>query len=127
MSRFQFLYFLDDKILLLRHLALCLLLTGRVFGHTTKCCSITSLGTPDISDIVNANMSEFALRKATSALSFLVGRLALMVTLGPEPLLSSDTYFVAVFSSENKCFFFGGLLRDSSASSLQGFSKAAAL
>ena len=34
--------------------------TGRAFGHTAKWCSITSLGTPDISDGVHVNKSEFA-------------------------------------------------------------------
>jgi hypothetical protein len=34
-------------------------------------CSITSLGTPGISEDVQANMSEFAHRKVTSALSYL--------------------------------------------------------
>ena len=73
--------------------------TGRAFGHTAKWCSITSLGTPDISDGVHANMSEFALRKATSALSYLGGKPAPMVTLAPEPsapepLVLSDTFFV---------------------------------
>ena len=71
---------------------------GRAFGHTAKWCSITSLGTPDISDGVLANKSEFVLRKATSALSYLGGRLAPMVTLAPEPLASRDTCFVAAFS-----------------------------
>jgi hypothetical protein len=36
-----------------------------------KWCSITSLGMPGISDGVQANMSEFAHRKVTSALSYL--------------------------------------------------------
>jgi hypothetical protein len=36
-----------------------------------KWCSITSLGTPGLSDGVQANMSEFARRKAMSALSYL--------------------------------------------------------
>ena len=43
-------------------------------------------------------MSEFALRKVTSALSYLVGMLAPMVTLAPEPLASRGTCFVAAFS-----------------------------
>ena len=53
-------------------------------------------------------MSEFALRKATSALSYLGGRLAPMVALAPEPFASRDTCFVAAFSWENRCFFFAG-------------------
>src|SRR5680860_634690 len=73
-------------------------LKGRAFGHTAKWCSITSLGTPDMSDGVHANMSEFALRKATSALSYLGDKLAPMVTLAPEPFASRDTCFVAAFS-----------------------------
>ena len=72
--------------------------TGRAFGHTAKWCSITSLGTLDISDGVQANMSEFALRKATSALSYLIGKPVPMVTLAPEPLASSGTFFVAALS-----------------------------
>src|SRR6185369_14601565 len=73
-------------------------LTGRAFGHTAKWCSITSLGTPDISDGVHANMSEFARRKATSALSYLGGKPAPMVTLAPEPLVLTDTSVVDAFS-----------------------------
>ena len=73
-------------------------LTGRALGHTAKCCSITSLGTPDISDGVHANMSEFALRKATSALSYLGGKLVPMVMLAPEPFASRGTCFVTTFS-----------------------------
>ena len=77
--------------------------TGRASGHTAKWCSITSLGTPDISDGVHANMSEFARRKATSALSYLGGKPAPMVTLAPEPsapepLVLSDTFFVEASS-----------------------------
>jgi hypothetical protein len=45
-----------------------------------KWCSITSLGTPGISDRVQANMSEFARRKVTSALSYLGESPTLMVT-----------------------------------------------
>ena len=100
--------------------------TGRAFGHTAKWCSITSLGTPDISDGVHANMSEFALRKATSALSYLGGKPAPMVTLAPEPLASSDTFVVAACSCENSCFFFAGLSRGSISSSA-GNATAAAL
>ena len=95
-SFLQLLYFLNDELLLLWRRAFCF--TGRAFGHTAKWCSITSLGTPDISDGVHENMSEFALRKATSALSYLGGKLAPMVTLAPKPLASRDTCFVAAFS-----------------------------
>ena len=47
---------------------------------------------------VHANMPKFALRKATSALSYLGGRLAPMVTVAPEPFASRGTCFVAAFS-----------------------------
>ena len=50
------------------------------------------------SEGVHANMLEFALRKATSTLSYLGGRLAPMVTLAPDPLASRDTCFVTAFS-----------------------------
>jgi hypothetical protein len=45
--------------------------TGCACGHMARWCSITSLGTPVISDGVQANMLEFARRKVTSALSYL--------------------------------------------------------
>ena len=80
----QFLYFLDDEILFSGAWRRAFCLTGRALGHTAKWCLITSLGTPDISAGVHANMSEFALRKATSALSYLGGKLAPMVTLAPR-------------------------------------------
>ena len=72
--------------------------TGRAFGHTAKWCSITSLGTPDISDGVHANMSEFALRKATSALSYLSVRRAPMV-MDRLPSLVNATFLVICGSS----------------------------
>ena len=88
--------------------------TGQVFGHTTKWCSITSLGTPDISDGVHANMSEFARRKVTSALSYLGGKTAPMLTLAPEPpapvpSMPRDTFFVEACSCWKSCFFLAGL------------------
>ena len=43
-------------------------------------------------------MSEFALRKAVSALSYLGGKWAPMVTLAPEPFASRGTCFVTAFS-----------------------------
>ena len=70
-------------------------------------------------------MSEFALRKATSALSYLGGKSAPMVTLAPEPLASSDTFFVAACSCENNYFFFAGLSRGSMSSSARNATAAA--
>src|SRR3954463_6171966 len=42
-------------------------LTGRAWGQTTRWCSITSLGTPGMSDACHANMSTFTRRKVTSS------------------------------------------------------------
>ena len=61
-------------------------------------------------------MSEFARRKATSALSYMGGRAAPMVTLAPKLLELKETFFVAAGSWENSCFILG-LLRGSVSSS----------
>jgi hypothetical protein len=55
-------------------------------GHTAKWCSITSLGMPGMSDRVQVNMSEFARRKVTSALSYLGESPAPMVMKFSQPL-----------------------------------------
>jgi hypothetical protein len=60
-----------------------------------KWCSITSLGMLGISDGVYANMSEFAHRKVTSALSYLGESPAPMVTKISQPPAWSGTFFVA--------------------------------
>jgi hypothetical protein len=60
-----------------------------------KWCSITSLGTPGIFDGVQVNMSEFARRKVTSALSYLGESPAPMVTKFLQPPAWSGTFFVA--------------------------------
>ena len=44
---------------------------GHASGDTAKWCSITSLGTPGMSDGCHANTSAFARRKATSTSSYL--------------------------------------------------------
>ena len=62
-------------------------LTGRACGHTSRWCSITSLGTLEISDGCQANTSIFASRKATSALSYLSSRVALIVKVPSVPAL----------------------------------------
>ena len=62
-------------------------------------------------------MSEFARRKATSALSYLGGSAAPMVTLAPELLELRETFFVASGSWENSYLFFLGLSRGSMSSS----------
>ena len=96
----ELLYFLNDEVLLFGRLSPRLLLHGSL-GHTARWCSITSLGTPGISDGGHANMLAFFRRKATSALSYLERRLPPMVMVAPEPLASRDTFFVAVRSWEN--------------------------
>src|SRR3954469_15405858 len=58
-------------------------------------CSITFLGTPGMSDGFHANTSTFARRKATSALSYLGSRVALMVKVPPVPSSLADTFLVA--------------------------------
>src|SRR5512132_1875031 len=58
-------------------------------------CSITFLGTPGMSDGCHANTSTFARRKATSALSYLGSRVALMVKVPPVPSSLADTFLVA--------------------------------
>src|SRR3954468_16622218 len=57
-------------------------------------CSITFLGTPGMSDGCQANTSTFARRKATSALSYLGSRVALMVKVPPVPSSLADTFLV---------------------------------
>src|SRR3954470_15655812 len=57
-------------------------------------CSITFLGTPGMSDGCQANTSTFAGRKATSALSYLGSRVALMVKVPPVPSSLADTFLV---------------------------------
>src|SRR3954465_5551746 len=58
-------------------------------------CSITFLGTPGMSDGCQANTSTFAPRKATSALSYLGSRVALMVKVQPVSSSLADTFLVA--------------------------------
>ena len=58
-------------------------------------CSITFLGTPGMSDGCHANTSMFARRKATSALSYLGSRVALMVKVPPVPSSLADTFLVS--------------------------------
>src|SRR5215216_5926207 len=68
-------------------------LTGRACGQTARWCSITSLGTPGISDGCQANTSTFARRKATSALSYLSSRVALIVKVPSAPASPVGTFF----------------------------------
>ena len=77
-------------------LALCFI--GRAPGHTTKWCSITSLGTPGMFDAVLANMSVFARRKAMSVLSYLGGNPTPMVRVSPVPSALMEIFFVAALS-----------------------------
>src|SRR3954470_17754843 len=74
---------------------LTLCLTGCARGQTARWCSITFLGTPGMSDGSHANTSTFARRKATSALSYLGSRVALMVKVPPVPSSLADTFLVA--------------------------------
>jgi hypothetical protein len=67
-------------------------------GDTAKWCSITFLGTPDKSDAFQAKTSKFAQRKATSAPSYAGERQVPMVKAGPQPLPSTDTFFVSARS-----------------------------
>src|SRR3990170_2177276 len=70
-------------------------LTGRACGQTARWCSITSLGTPGMSDGCQANTSTFARRKGTSTLSYLSSRVALIVNV-PSALASpAGTFFTA--------------------------------
>jgi hypothetical protein len=57
-----------------------------------KWCSTTSLGTSGISDGVQANMSEFACRKVTSALSYLGESPAPMVRKFSQSLAFKGTF-----------------------------------
>src|SRR5215216_5870850 len=68
-------------------------LTGRACGQTTRWCSISSLGTPGISDGCQENTSIFARRKTTSALSYLSSRVALMVKVPSMPASPVGTFF----------------------------------
>src|SRR6266536_5566948 len=68
-------------------------LTGRACGQIARWCSITSLGTPGISDGCQANTSTFARRKATSALSYLSLREALIVKVPSTPASPAETFF----------------------------------
>jgi hypothetical protein len=77
-----------------------------------KWCSITSLGTPGISDGVQENMSEFARRKVTSVLFYLGESPAPMVTKFSQPPAWSGTFFLAERSWVN-----WGLLPEGTAAS----------
>src|SRR5215216_1880638 len=68
-------------------------LTGRACGQTARWCSITSLGTPGMSDGCQANTSTFTRRKATSTLSYLSSRVALMVKVPSVPASPAETFF----------------------------------
>src|SRR3990170_3460486 len=68
-------------------------LTGRAWGHTARWCSITSLGTPGMSDGCQANTSTFAHRKAMSALSYLSSRVELIVNVPSAPTSPTGTFF----------------------------------
>src|SRR5215216_3964452 len=68
-------------------------LTGRVCGQTARWCSITFLGTPGISDGCQANTLIFARRKATSVLSYLSSRVALIVKVPSTPASPAGTFF----------------------------------
>src|SRR5215216_178659 len=70
-------------------------LTGRACGQTARWCSITSLGTPGMSDGCQENTSTFARRKATSALSYLSLRLELIVNVPSAPPSPAGTFLVA--------------------------------
>src|SRR4051812_21558754 len=61
----------------------------------SKMCSITSLGTPGMSDACHANTSTFARRKATSALSYLLSRVKLIVKAPPVSSFLTDTFLVS--------------------------------
>ena len=69
-------------------------LTGRAWGQTTSWCSITSLGTPGMSDACHANTSTFSRKKVTSALSYLLSRVELRVKAPPMPSSLTDTLLV---------------------------------
>src|SRR5215216_6194947 len=68
-------------------------LMGRACGQIARWCSITSLGTPGISDGCQGNTSIFARRKATSALSYLSSRVALIVKVPSMPASPARTFF----------------------------------
>ena len=68
-------------------------LTGRACGHTARWCLIPSLATPGISDGCQANTSIFTRRKATSALSYLSSRVALMVKVPSTPASPAGNFF----------------------------------
>ena len=70
-------------------------LTGRTRGQTTRWCSITTLGTPGMSDPCHANTSTFARRKVMSAPSYLLSRVELMVKSPPVPSSLTDTLLVS--------------------------------
>src|SRR3989337_2955889 len=68
-------------------------LIGRACGQTARWCSITSLGTPGISDGCQANTSIFTHRKAMSVLSYLLSRVALIVKVPSMPASPVGTFF----------------------------------
>src|SRR6266511_1375280 len=68
-------------------------LTAQACGQTARWCSITSLGTPGISDGCQANTSTFSRRKATSTLSYLSSRAALIVKVPSTPASPARTFF----------------------------------
>src|SRR3954467_1559495 len=69
-------------------------LTGRAWGQTARWCSITSLGTPGMSDACHANTSTFARRKVMSAPSYLLSRVEPMVKAPPVPSSLTGTFLV---------------------------------
>src|SRR3989337_2344967 len=70
-------------------------LTSRAWGQTARWCSITSRGTPRMSDTCHANTLTFACRKVTSALSYLLSRVELMVKAPPVPSSLTATFLVS--------------------------------
>ena len=70
-------------------------LTGRACGQTARWCWITSLVIPGISNGCKANTSIFARRKATSTLSYLSWRVALIVKVPSAPASPAGIFFKA--------------------------------
>src|SRR3954463_13311793 len=70
-------------------------LTSHAWEQTARWCSITSLGTPGISDACHANTSTFAHRKVMSTLSYLLSRVELMAKAPPVPSSLTDTFLVS--------------------------------
>ena len=97
-SFLQLVHLLDDERLLLRHLALCLLLDRTSIGTHRQ---MVLKHFPRDAGLVGRLPGEHILitpEESDECTFLLRGRPALIVKVGPEPLPSTDTFFISARS-----------------------------